>query len=581
MTWFYTSKSLTLAALDRLVHSVILAPDFRCEDFDGFSTARENRQLDTGDKGLPPFLSSDVWKQGSVNISLPFTCKKYHNREKDGPTITIHFYHRDLVEAFKSGVKDFTARKFHWQGFRLYWKPSKDEPEQWVYGEAYTSDQFLDLESTIIPVEGCNLERAIVPLMLYSDLTHLTNFGTASLWPLYFWFSGLSKYICGKVSSFSAHHLAYFPSLPDLVKDQYKDIFGATPSLAMITHLQRELIQAVWKYLLTDEFKQIYKEGIVVKCGDGVLRLGTKLHNVVWSHNQQTDSTDLRAWVMKARDLIFKKGYSVAGKPIDRVLGDSHVPVKNALSQLLLPKGQNYFDLFIPDIMHKFELGVWKNVFTHLIHMLHMYGPESVAELDCRTDINFEFQNAGPCFEGLFCKTSHKIDKTVQDLLFIMAAWHGSAKMCCYMDWSLDAFCGLTFELTHQLHAFSTQVCPSFATQETPKEASASQCRKAATAAKKAKKKVVATKSSKKPTKQAVPHVLERQKCPFHLDTPKTHSIVHYPNAIQQFGTTDSYSTQVGEQEHRHVKAFYARMNKNEFEAQLLCKNNDMQGQGQ
>ncbi|KAG6870279.1 hypothetical protein C0992_000508 [Termitomyces sp. T32_za158] len=48
--------------------------------------------------------------------------------------------------------------------------------------------------------------------------------------------------------------------------------------------------------------------------------------------------------------------------------------------------------------------------------------------------------------------------------------------------------------------------------------------------------------------------------------------MVHYPHAIQHFGTTDSYSTQIGEMEHKRVKAFYIRTNKNQFEGQIALQ---------
>ena len=34
--------------------------------------------------------------------------------------------------------------------------------------------------------------------------------------------------------------------------------------------------------------------------------------------------------------------------------------------------GQDYHELFVVDILHEFELGVWKSVLTHLIRMLHV-----------------------------------------------------------------------------------------------------------------------------------------------------------------------------------------------------------------
>jgi len=42
----------------------------------------------------------------------------------------------------------------------------------------------------------------------------------------------------------------------------------------------------------------------------------------------------------------------------------------SALSQL----GLDFFSLFVVDLMHEFELGVWKGVFTHLIWILYTQG---------------------------------------------------------------------------------------------------------------------------------------------------------------------------------------------------------------
>lgn len=40
----------------------------------------------------------------------------------------------------------------------------------------------------------------------------------------------------------------------------------------LLTHCKRELIHAVWRTLLDDDFVEAYKNGIVVKCFDGATR---------------------------------------------------------------------------------------------------------------------------------------------------------------------------------------------------------------------------------------------------------------------------------------------------------------------
>ena len=52
--------------------------------------------------------------------------------------------------------------------------------------------------------------------MVLSDSTHLGQFGTAALWPIYTFFGNQSKYERTKPSQFAAHHTAYIPSVTNL-----------------------------------------------------------------------------------------------------------------------------------------------------------------------------------------------------------------------------------------------------------------------------------------------------------------------------------------------------------------------------
>ena len=113
----------------------------------------------------------------------------------------------------KSAAQASSAKFFHWKGFKQFWKPSETEQAERVHSKVYTSDAYLELEDDITVDPNCTLETTVLPLMIYSDSTHLANFGTAALWPIYIWFGCLSKYIHAKVTSFSAHHLAYLPSV--------------------------------------------------------------------------------------------------------------------------------------------------------------------------------------------------------------------------------------------------------------------------------------------------------------------------------------------------------------------------------
>ena len=62
----------------------------------------------------------------------------------------------------------------------------------------------------------------------------------------------------------------------------------------------------------------------------------------------------------------------------------SHTTPKGAFSQRFAEHGVNHWKLFAPDIMHEFDLGVWKAIFTHLLRLLDSLGREKLNELDCR-----------------------------------------------------------------------------------------------------------------------------------------------------------------------------------------------------
>jgi hypothetical protein len=40
--------------------------------------------------------------------------------------------------------------------------------------------------------------------------------------------------------------------------------------------------------------------------------------------------------------------------------------------------------MFVPDLLHEFELGVWKATFTYLIRLLYAINPQLVTQLNER-----------------------------------------------------------------------------------------------------------------------------------------------------------------------------------------------------
>jgi len=113
--------------------------------------------------------------------------------------------------------------------FKEYWKPSEDEPEERIYPETFAGDVFNDeyeaLRATLREGPNAKLEPFIAGIIFYSDATHLTSFGTASLYPMY---------ICMLVTSLSilAQNHRNLRLITLLIFQRY---FKTLPSLLCLT----------------------------------------------------------------------------------------------------------------------------------------------------------------------------------------------------------------------------------------------------------------------------------------------------------------------------------------------------------
>lgn len=58
--------------------------------------------------------------------------------------------------------------------------------------------------------------------------------------------------------------------------------------------------------------------------------------------------------------------------------------MQNTFSEALLPYGANFYQMFVPDLMHEGESGGWKALFTHLIRVCYAIGPGTVQSLNRR-----------------------------------------------------------------------------------------------------------------------------------------------------------------------------------------------------
>jgi hypothetical protein len=224
MNWF-TNSSITksMTELQSLVRDVLLAPDFKAEELVGFRVAKENARLDSfkfqqGHAALSDnenLIFDDTWIKGTVYIPLP--CDGVRQSEEHAPVYPVIFYYRNIFNVIKAALSELESKGFHTFPFRAYWHPSKGEPRERVYSESYTANawnnEYDEINKSREEGPNYDLEAFIIALMIWSDSTHLAQFGTASLWPIYLYIGNQSKYSRAKPTSMSAHHLAYLPKV--------------------------------------------------------------------------------------------------------------------------------------------------------------------------------------------------------------------------------------------------------------------------------------------------------------------------------------------------------------------------------
>jgi hypothetical protein len=57
---------------------------------------------------------------------------------------------------------------------------------------------------------------------------------------------------------------------------------------------------------------------------------------------------------------------------------------QNAFSERLRGLGLDMFPMFVVDLLHEVELGVWRSLFIHLLRILQAVNPGLIHELDRR-----------------------------------------------------------------------------------------------------------------------------------------------------------------------------------------------------
>lgn len=217
---------------------LLLDPRFNNQDLAGVNFDALDKEV-ARDPQNP--WDSDGWKKSPLVIEVPTGIKptratqqeatrerqrqqRHGERDLEADKVFRHqiqifdVKHRNLLHITREGCAEHaTATKLHFEGFEETWTPPYPHfPPELVYGEAYQSPAFLEAERVLLespPEPGCDLPRAILSYMFWSDATHLAQFGTAKAWPIYAIIANLSKYIRCKPSERAAQYVAFIPGV--------------------------------------------------------------------------------------------------------------------------------------------------------------------------------------------------------------------------------------------------------------------------------------------------------------------------------------------------------------------------------
>ena len=216
MCWHYSGSNAKSAAETHRLMTFLDDDQYRRADARIFNIPREKKLVEDYLKDTSnPFHADNGWWESSVKIPLPKEKMKWPS-ETAAPQLEIKgVHHRSLTNVITSVFEDSASSTFHMTPFQQMWNASDGRDIQ-IFSEAYSSAAMLEAYAEVNSLPTApndNLERVVASLMMWSDSTHLANFGDASLWPFYLYFGNQSKYTRGKPTASACHHVAYIPTV--------------------------------------------------------------------------------------------------------------------------------------------------------------------------------------------------------------------------------------------------------------------------------------------------------------------------------------------------------------------------------
>lgn len=226
------------------IANVILDKRFKNTDLSGVNFAAIEKHLATD---IQSPWGGNGWRRNTIIIEVPTGKKstaasrrsaaneRARNRrhdevDPDGDPFPVHKFPihdvrtRSLKQTMLETIQDGSnSTTLHWFGRKEVWQPPyPDAPPERVWGELYSSDAFLLAERDLINAHKDSSHPCVIAgFMLWSDSTHLAQFGQAKAWPIYAYFGNQSKYSRCKPSTRSAQVVGYVPPVSDHILSFY------------------------------------------------------------------------------------------------------------------------------------------------------------------------------------------------------------------------------------------------------------------------------------------------------------------------------------------------------------------------
>ncbi|KAF8596782.1 hypothetical protein BDV93DRAFT_562963 [Ceratobasidium sp. AG-I] len=232
-------------------------PDFRLEDVRGVNLRDIDHQLADAAKAWDPKCPPlEGWRNIGLRLLVPPLCSSPSTAGYvDVPGFRVQKLTDVMVKVFSMN----NISTIHYEPFESCWQPpGTSGPLQQVLDEIYASPKMLEAHREVhhltIADSNCKLPRCVAAFMFSSDGVQFGSFSHAKGWPI----------LC---------YFAHVPTLLDQVQETITLLHaGKPPTDALLTHLRWELMHEIWKSLLDNEFVDVWKNGMVVKCADGITR---------------------------------------------------------------------------------------------------------------------------------------------------------------------------------------------------------------------------------------------------------------------------------------------------------------------